>query len=141
VTQVPERFEAMPEGSRAMQAWTVRFDSKFLDSFGRPDPNQDPPCERTTETTVVQALHLMNAPGLASKITSDKGRAATLAASGRTPREIVEDIYFLVYCRPPSADELATCLARFDRHDAKRRTVTEDLLWALMNTPEFVFVD
>ena len=28
----------------------------FLDSFGRPDPNQDPPCERTSDTTVVQAL-------------------------------------------------------------------------------------
>ena len=36
--------------------------SLFLDSFGRPDPNQDPPCERTTDTTVVQALHLMNSP-------------------------------------------------------------------------------
>ncbi len=53
--------------------WTVRTDSLFLDTFGRPDPNQDPPCERTPDTTVTQALHLMNAPALHAKITSDDG--------------------------------------------------------------------
>jgi len=140
-TGMPESFDAMPAGSRAMEAWTVRFDSKFLDSFGRPDPNQDPPCERTTGTTVVQALHLMNAPGLAAKITSDKGRAARLAASKKTPAEIVEELYLLTYCRKPTADERAACVAGFEKKDATRRTATEDLMWALINTPEFVFAD
>jgi len=46
--------------TRAMELWTVRTQSIFLDSFGRPDPNQDPPCERTSDSSVVQALHLMN---------------------------------------------------------------------------------
>ena len=141
VTGVPEKFDAMPPGARAMQAWTVRFDSKFLDSFGRPDPNQDPPCERTGETTVVQALHLMNSPTLSAKITSDTGRAATLAASKKSNAEIVDELYLLAYGRPPKADELTACLARFDKKDAKRRTATEDLMWALINTPEFVFKD
>ena len=56
ITGVPEKFEAMPAGSRAIEVWTARSQSVFLDSFGRPDPNQDPPCERTSDTTVVQAL-------------------------------------------------------------------------------------
>jgi Protein of unknown function (DUF1553)/Protein of unknown function (DUF1549) len=141
VTGVPEKFDAMPPGSRAMEAWTVRFDSKFLDSFGRPDPNQDPPCERTSDTTVVQALHLMNAPGLAAKITAEGSRAATLAAGKKTAAEIVEELYLLVYCRKPTAEETAACVARFDKPGAKRKDVTEDLLWALLNTPEFVFRD
>src|SRR5262249_47069057 len=97
ITGVPETFAAMPAGSRAMQLWTVRSQSVFLDSFGRPDPNQDPPCERTADTTVVQALHLMNAPGLHRKLTSDAGRAAQLAASKKTPAEIVDELYLLVY--------------------------------------------
>jgi hypothetical protein len=141
VTGVPERFDAMPPGSRAVEAWTVRFDSKFLDSFGRPDPNQDPPCERTTDTTVVQALHLMNAPNVARKITADDGRAVKLAASKRPAAEIVDELYLLVYGRPPTAEERAACVARFERPGAKRREATEDLLWALLNTPEFVFRD
>ncbi len=141
VTGVPEKFDAMPVGSRAMEAWTVRFDSKFLDSFGRPDPNQDPPCERTTDTTVVQALHLQNAPGLQRKITSDDGRAAKLAASKKTAADIVEELYLLTYCRFPTAEEKAACFARFEKAGVKRRTATEDLMWALLNTAEFVLGD
>ncbi len=74
ITDVPESFPGMPPGSRAMEIWTHRVNSLFLDAFGRPDPNQDPPCERTPDTTVVQALHLMNAPNLHAKVTSDQGR-------------------------------------------------------------------
>jgi hypothetical protein len=141
VTGVAEKFDAMPEGSRAMEAWTVRFDSKFLDSFGRPDPNQDPPCERTSDTTVVQALHLMNAPGLAAKITSDKGRAAKLAESQKTPAEIVEELYLLAYNRRPNREEDELCMSKFEKKGTTRRTATEDLMWAIINTPEFVFID
>ena len=141
VTGVPERFDAVPPGSRAVEAWTVRFDSKFLDSFGRPDPNQDPPCERTAETTVVQALHLMNAPGLNAKITADAGRAAKLAAGKGSAADIVDELYLAVYGRFPTADESAACVARFAKPKADRRAATEDLMWALVNSPEFLFGD
>ena len=140
VTGVPEKFDAVPAGSRATEAWTVRFDSKFLDSFGRPDPNADPPCERTGDTTVVQALHLMNAPALAAKITAETGRAAKLVEK-KTNGEIVEELYLLAYSRKPTADEASAGTARLARTDTTRRLATEDLLWALMNTPEFLFVD
>ncbi|HUR54353.1 MAG TPA: DUF1549 and DUF1553 domain-containing protein, partial [Gemmataceae bacterium] len=141
VTGVPETFEAMPPGSRAIEVWTARSQSAFLDSFGRPDPNQDPPCERTPDTTVVQALHLMNAPNLHRKVTSDAGRCAELAKSAKTPREIVEELYLLAYCRLPGDAERAAAVKRFEKPGADRRKATEDLLWALINTPEFVFND
>jgi hypothetical protein len=140
-TGVRESFAAMPPGSRAMELWTVRSQSVFLDSFGRPDPNQDPPCERTDDTTVVQALHLMNAPGVQAKVTSDAGRAAKLAASPKSNAEVVEELYLLVYSRPPTDEERETCLRWFDKPGMKRRQAVEDLMWALMNTPEFVFKD
>jgi hypothetical protein len=141
VTQVPETFAAMPPGSRAVELWTFRSQSVFLDSFGRPDPNQDPPCERTSDTTVVQALHLMNAPNLHRKITSDTGRAATLAASSRSPAQIVEELYALCYARRPSTEEMAICLKVFEEKGTSRRQAIEDLLWSLLNTPEFLFKD
>ena len=119
----------------------MRSQSVFLDSFGRPDPNQDPPCERTSDTTVVQALHLMNAPNLHRKVTSDNGQAAALAASTKSPREIVDELYALVYTRIPSNEERNACLKVFETKGVTRRQATEDLLWALINTPEFVFKD
>jgi len=141
VTGVAEKFDGMPPGSRAMEVWTARAPSDFLDSFGRPDPNQDPPCERSTDTTVVQALHLMNSPNLHRKVTSDDGRAAALAKGGKSPAAIVEELYLLTYCRYPTDAEKAAAIKRFDKKGATRRGVAEDLMWALMNTPEFVFND
>jgi hypothetical protein len=138
ITEVPEAFSALPAGSRATEIWSHRVESLFLDAFGRPDPNQDPPCERTTETTMVQTLHLMNAPNLHRKVTSDDGRAAHLAASGKTVDEIVEELYVLVYSRRPTAEEHQIGVELFATA-ANRRQATEDLLWALLNTPEFLF--
>ncbi len=51
ITQVPETFSAAAPARRAMEFWTHADASLFLDTFGRPDPNQDPPCERTSDTT------------------------------------------------------------------------------------------
>ena len=141
ITEVPETFAAMPPGSRATEIWTHRVSSLFLDAFGRPDPNQDPPCERTGDTTVVQALHLMNAENLYKKVTNDKGRAGRLAASDVAPKEIITELYLAVYSRPPSEEEVVVGTNVFAQEGISRREAAEDLLWALMNTPEFVFKD
>ncbi len=141
ITGVPEKFEAMPPGSRAIEVWTARSQSVFLDSFGRPDPNQDPPCERTTDTTVVQALHLMNSPALYRKVTAEAGHCAALAASKKSPTEIVDELYLLAYSRMPTDAERTASVKRYDRKGATRKSATEDLMWALINTPEFVFND
>ncbi|MDX1946053.1 MAG: DUF1549 domain-containing protein [Pirellulaceae bacterium] len=141
ISGVPETFTAMPAGSRANEIWTTRVQSVFLDTFGRPNPNQDPPCERTTDTTVTQTLHLMNAPQLHSRVTADAGQAARLAASDRSPDQIVEEIYLLVYCRFPDDAERDIGRRLFAEPEMTRRRATEDLLWALLNTPEFIFKD
>jgi len=140
VTGISEKFSAMPEGARSMEIWTHRIDSLFLDAFGRPDANQDPPYERVADSTIVQALHLMNSPELHKKITHDDGRAAKLAASDRPPHEIVDELYLLIYSRFPTGEERQAVTAVFEA-GADRRAATEDLMWALMNTPEFIFKD
>lgn len=140
VTGVPEEFDGMPPGTRSIEIWTHRVGSLFLDAFGRPDANQDPPYERAPDSTIVQALHLMNAPDLQKKIVSDTGRAALLAATDKPPQEIVDELYLTVYSRFPSGEERQAVTEAFAANP-NRRQATEDLLWALVNTPEFVFKD
>jgi hypothetical protein len=144
ITGVPERFDAAPPGTRANALWTVRNESLFLDTFGRPDPNQDPPCERVSDTSVTQALHLMNAPDLHAKVTSDDGLPAKLAAPEHTPDQVAEELYLRVYSRLPADEErqiVAGLLAEVGDDLKARRAAVEDLLWALLNTPEFLFKD
>lgn len=138
ITGIPQKFEAMPPGTTAKQIWTHRSDSLFLDTFGRPDPNQDPPCERTTDSTVVQALHLMNSEKLYADLVNDKGTAAQLAESQKEPAEIVQQVYHLIYSRNPSRDESDYAIGLLSAEAADRRKVIEDLMWAMLNTPEFV---
>ena len=121
VTGVPRAFAAMPAGSRAKQMWTHRVESMFLDTFGRPDPNQDPPCERTSDTTVTQALHLMNAAELQRKMTSDDGRAAQLAASDCRRTKIVEELYLVAYARLPDAERTRSGAPRVRPRPSRRR--------------------
>ena len=141
ITGIPESFSGMPPGSRAKELWTTRIGSLFLDAFGRPDPNQDPPCERTPDTTVVQSLHLMNSKNLYAKVTDEKGWAAQLAGSKRTPEEIVQQLYLAIYSRMPDSEERIIGRSLFQKKGITRRQATEDLMWALINTPEFVFKD
>ncbi|WP_417386788.1 DUF1549 domain-containing protein [Gimesia sp.] len=136
---VPDSFSAMPADSTAKQIWTHRVSSDFLDSFGRPDPNQDPPCERTSDTTVVQVLHMMNSRDLYARIQSGKGNSAKWAKSDMTADQIVEEIYLTAYSRYPSIEEKRLGRSLFEKEGANRQQVIEDLMWALLNTPEYLF--
>ncbi len=141
ISGVGESLRGTPGGSRTNEIWTTRVESVFLDTFGRPNPNQDPPCERTSDTTVTQTLHLMNAPQLHARVTSDEGRAAQLAASDLSVDDVVMELYLLVYSRLPDDAERDIGRRLFAEPATTRRPATEDLLWALLNTPEFVFKD
>ncbi len=81
----------------------------------------------------------MNAQSVHSKVTSDSGRAAALASGDRSSAGIIENLYLLVYSRPPRAEEKQAAVAFLDRDPAKRRKSVEDLMWAMLNTPEFIF--
>ena len=140
ILDVQEEFSAMPPGSRATQLWTYRSSSLFLDTFGRPDPNQDPPCERMSDSTTPQILHLMNSPQLNHKLTLDSARPAQLAAGEQSNESIVEETFLWVYCRLPKADEAKIALASLSASEERREAV-EDLFWALLNTPEFLYID
>jgi hypothetical protein len=141
ITGTVESFAATPPDSKANQIWTTRVRSVFLDTFGRPNENQDPPCERTPEATVTQTLHLMNSPQLHQRVTANAGRPAQWAAAELTPEQIVEEIYLWVYARLPDEEERAIGAGLFAEPETSRRQAAEDLMWALLNTPEFFFKD
>jgi hypothetical protein len=138
-TGTSDIFAGMPPGTRAIQAWTYKIESQFMDAFSRPDPSMDPPCERDTHISVVQSLHLMNSKAMQTKLSSASGRARRLAGSESSPREIVTELYFATLSRPPTEQELTVATAAFDAADTTRQTATEDVFWALLNSAEFVF--
>jgi hypothetical protein len=141
VTQIRDRYQGMAPDARAVQLWTYRAESQLLDAFGRPDPNQDPPCERTPDATMVQALHLMNAPAIHQQLTHDESRIATIAKSEMSIGEVIDELYLTMLSRRANADEHTALETDFSKPGTVRRTWIEDLTWSLLNTPEFVYED
>lgn len=139
VTGVPDVYAGMPPGSRAIQAWNYKIDSQTMDAFGRPNPSSACPCERDLRPSIVQSLHLMNSRLLQAKFTSSSGRTQLLANGPLTPEEIVTELYFTCYGRPPASQELEIATGAFRAEGATRRSATEDVHWSLLNSAEFVF--
>ena len=131
----------MPPGSRAMQAWTYKIESQTMDAFSRPNSSSDCPCERDARPSIVQSLHLMNSKLLQEKLVSEisTARVHRLARSEMRPEEIITELYLACYSRKPTDDELKIAIAPFVAEGAKRGASTEDVLWSLMNSAEFVF--
>lgn len=141
VTGVPAEFPGLPPGSRAAQAWTYKIDSRTMDAFGRPNSSSDCPCERNLKPAMSQALHLMNSDALHDKLisTGPEGTVQRLATGTLPPRAVVEELYLACYSRLPSEEEVSIAAAAITDAPATRRGAIEDLLWALINSAEFVF--
>jgi hypothetical protein len=139
VTGVPETYTGHPAGSRAIQLWDNKLPSEFLEVFGRPSRLSVCDCDRPADGSVPQILHLMNAPAVQDRLTSERGTAARVDKSGVPPEQVVEELYLAAYSRPPRPEERRAALSAFSRPGGTRRAAIEDLLWVLINSPEFVF--
>lgn len=137
-TGVPEEFNGWPTGYRAIQIWDNKLPSHFLEVFGRPSRQSVCACERGTEPSIAQALHLMNSATTMDRVRNPHGRAALLANSGLTPEAIVDELYLTCLSRFPQDAERSLMLQAFVE-TADRRQAAEDILWTLLNTREFVF--
>jgi hypothetical protein len=83
----------------------------------------------------------MNSEKLYRDIGSDKGKAKALAESQKTGEEVATELYRTVFGRDPIADETALVVELLSAEGAVRRQVIEDLVWAMVNSAEFVFQD
>jgi hypothetical protein len=89
--------------------------------------------------SVVQSLHLMNSKGLQAKLSHPAGRARRLAEGPQAPAEIITELYLAALSRFPTAEEMRRAAAAYSAPGATRPSATEDVLWALINSAEFVF--
>lgn len=137
-TAVPEDFNGWPKGYRAIQIWDNKLPSHFLETFGRPTRQTVCSCERGTEPSIAQALHLMNSPVTMQKVQDREGMAARLAQSELPPEKIVDELYLTTLSRMPSDAERQVMVGPF-AEVKDRREATEDVLWTLLNLKEFVF--
>jgi hypothetical protein len=165
VTGSKTAFRGVPASTRAVQLPDNQFESYFLSAFGRPDSASACECERSGDASLAQALHLFNSEEMLEKISGRPadsgaagrpkgkkgqpkqsrgstgpigGRLRELLADKRPDSEKLRDLYLISLSREPSTEEAAAMLAHLKKK-GDARAAYEDILWALLNTKEFLF--
>ncbi|MFO1092048.1 MAG: DUF1549 domain-containing protein [Planctomycetaceae bacterium] len=140
VTGSSQDYSGLPKGTSAMQLRDVSIAPYFLKVFGQPAADTACECERSMEANLAQSLHLLNSSEVQGKIAAGGGRAATYAADkNRSDEEKLRELYRWVYSREPDAEELKIATAHIEKHKDNPQLAYEDIVWALVNTKEFLF--
>lgn len=135
-------YNGFPLGTRSMQLPDSLVVSRFLDAFGRAERSQTCSCERSSDSSVGQALHLNNGQTLNDKLRAKSSRVTKWLTTNVENKDAVERLYLLALCREPTAKELDSFVKLLDEagtEGAARKEAMEDLYWALLTSREFVF--
>jgi len=132
------KFEGHPLGIRALELWDSGSRHYFLSLFGRPMRKSACECERNSEASISQVLHVMNSRELQNKLSHPDSWPVKLAERPSSVSSLTEDLYLSFYSRYPTVEEHEAAAAYF-AGTTSRREAAEDLAWSLMNSYEFLF--
>lgn len=133
------KFRNLPLGTRAVELPDADYPDYFLRTFGKPRRASTCECERVKEINLSQVLHTLNGETIAAKLANPQGRVARLANSDKPWEEAATELYLATLSRRPTAQELAAW-APFKDQCPDLKTFYEDLLWALLNSKQFLYV-
>jgi hypothetical protein len=139
VTEVATKYRNLPLGTRAIELPDAEYPDYFLTTFAKPRRVTVCECERAPDPNLSQALHTLNGDILAQKISNKKSRISRLIDAKTSHDEILDELYLAALSRLPTDDERTA--SRELLTEAKSPTeFYQDLLWALMNSKQFLFV-
>jgi hypothetical protein len=110
--------------------------NEFLSLFGRPKRQSACECERTSNVTLSHALSLINGTTISESLSAPTNRIAKVVEAEQDDKKVVEEIYYSVLSRPPTKSEMAEANLS---SGGSRLESAQDLAWALMNSPAFLF--
>ena len=133
----PVSIPGVPPGFRATQLPDPNIQIGFLDMFGRPAREIPCECERAADVSLSQTLNLINGPTVSEAIIHPQGLISRLRDAKVDNHALVGEIYLSVLNRPPTEEELNQGVGFLV--GVERIEGAQDLMWALMNSPAFLF--
>jgi len=132
---IPEPFTYIPENARSVDLADGSITSPFLEMFGRSSRDTGMLMERNNQISDSQRLYLLNSSQIQNKI--EKGWRLRHLAQGqrKDPAAMVRAVWMAVLSRPPTRDEESAALAA----GGEGKQATDDLVWALINSKEFLY--
>ena len=122
------------EMARAVELDSPARRGHFLRDFGQSD--RDVIENAVSNASVPQALYLLNSP-LAVAISNSNSVLGAQLEQATDPTVKIETIYRAMLTRKPTEREVARILTD---HETFGEEVIEDLVWALLNSRQFLFI-
>ncbi|MEC9327111.1 MAG: DUF1549 and DUF1553 domain-containing protein [Verrucomicrobiota bacterium] len=112
-------------------------EDRFLKVFGKPARLTNSDSERSNETTLAQVFELTAGETINGIIEEEGNRIGQLIEQDKDDLEIIDELYWAVLTRPPSAAEWTMMLSYVSLAE-NRRSAMEDVSWGLLNAKEFL---
>jgi len=135
---IPEPFTFIPEDRRSIALADGSITSSFLETFGRPPRDTGLESERNNRPTANQRLHLLNSSHIQLKI-QQSGKLRSMVQPRGRPRDPIDAVYLTVLSRLPTDEELKIVGAYFQPIAGNKWPGVVDLVWALINSAEFLY--
>lgn len=139
-TGVVESFAGAPANFSAKQLPDGNVKSEFLSLFGKPQRMEACECERDTGSNMLQALHFINGKSITDRVVAANGRVALLTKETMDNDQLVNNLYLWSVCRQPNPQEIEVARAHFKSMGEQRKEAAEDLMWALLNSRDFLLL-
>jgi hypothetical protein len=82
---------------------------------------------------------MMTDPGVLKKISDPSGRLGKLLKSNLTNDQILDELVLATLTRYPTQAERSAFQTHLQKVGNNRQVAFQDLMWALINTKEFIF--
>lgn len=139
VTGVRTKFKNLPKGTRAIELPDAEYPDYFLNTFAKPRRASVCECERSPDENLGQALHTLNGDILAGKIADGSGFVAALLKEKKPDDANIAEVYMRTLARPATNSEIATAKELLAQ-SPNPAEFYQDLVWALINSKQFLFV-
>ncbi len=144
VTGSPAVFAGLPTDrhapTRGIMLPDESFKSYFLDVMSRPQRISACECERVGEANIAQALHLINSDDIQAKLARAGGKAELLARDPRPDADKIKELFVGAFARQPTPEQLDAALKEVDEYRQNKKLAYENILWALINSKEFILI-
>jgi hypothetical protein len=137
--EAPANCHAIEVGSSRISNGTVAY---LFRTFGRPPRTSACDCERAQGPALPQKLFLMTDQSLQAKFKAPKGRLETLFKLKKHDKDIVTELFLATLSRHPTETEWLQftefCADEYKLGKKKPEDIYPGVLWALINTREFI---
>ncbi len=149
---IPEPFTFIPENQRSITLADGSITSPFLELFGRPPRDTGFESERSNDPSAAQKLHMLNSTHIVQKLSQNRSLMGMAvpderrAKKGKEPPpaswlpldEALDNLYLAILSRYPTPEERQVAVSHITA-TGSRWDATIDIIWALLNTKEFIY--